>query len=61
MRSDRIELLRARQTGLIGVKCTSTLDYTVAHQGNTDTFTVRARKITGFLPWRVEDVRRSGR
>lgn len=56
---DRIELLRARQTGLIGVNWTSTLDYAVASKGTTDTFTVRARKITGFLPWRVEDVRRS--
>lgn len=58
---DRIELLRARQTGLIGINWTATLDYAVGGQRSIDTFTVRARKITGFLPWRVEDVRRSSR
>lgn len=58
---DRVELLRARQTGLIGLNWTSTLDYAVASQATTDTFTVRARKVTRFLPWRVEDVRRSSR
>jgi uncharacterized membrane protein YphA (DoxX/SURF4 family) len=53
---DRIDFLRARQTGLIGLNWTATLDYTVARQRSIDTVTVRARKITGFLPWRIEGV-----
>ena len=53
-----IELLRTRAQGLIGLSWTSTLDFSVADGGTIDTIRVRARKLTGFLPWRVEDVER---
>ncbi len=53
-----IELLRTRAQGLIGVNWTSTLDFSVAQGGTVDTVRVRARKVTGFLPWRVEHVER---
>jgi hypothetical protein len=51
-----ISLIRARQTGLIGVNWLSTLDFSVVTPGVVDTVSVRARKTTGFLPWRVEHI-----
>ena len=51
--NDRLELLRSRQTGLIGVDWTATVDYAVIGAQSTDTITVHARKITALLPWRV--------
>ena len=53
-----IELLRTRAQGLFGLNWTSTLEFKVAEAGVVDTVRVRARKITGFLPWRVEHVER---
>jgi hypothetical protein len=53
-----IELLRTRAQGLFGLNWTSTLDFKVAEGGAIDTVRVHARKITGFLPWRVETVER---
>ncbi len=53
-----IELLRTRAQGLIGLNWTSTLDFAVTEGGAVDTVRVRARKVTGFLPWRVEHVER---
>lgn len=53
-----IELMRTRAQGLIGLNWTSTLDFKVAEGGTIDTVRVHARKITGFLPWRVETVER---
>ena len=57
----QINLLRARQTGLIGINWISTLDFGVVTDGVVDTVSVRARKRTGFLPWRVEHVERGRR
>jgi uncharacterized membrane protein YphA (DoxX/SURF4 family) len=57
---DHVELLRSRQTGLIGLDWKATVDFRVTQQGTTDTVTVEARRRTGFLPWRVERARRSG-
>jgi uncharacterized membrane protein YphA (DoxX/SURF4 family) len=54
--NDRIELLRSRQTGLIGLDWTATVDYAVVGPQSTDTVTVHARKITAIIPWRVTDV-----
>jgi hypothetical protein len=54
--NDRIDLLRSRQTGLIGLDWTATVDYAVVGQQSTDTVTVHARKITAIIPWRVTDV-----
>ena len=51
-----VELLRTRAQGLFGLNWTSTLDFSVADRGTLDTVRVHARKITGFLPWRVERV-----
>ena len=51
--NERLELLRSRQTGLIGVDWTATVDYAVIGAQSTDTITVHARKITALLPWRV--------
>jgi len=53
---ERLELLRSRQTGLIGVDWTATVDYAVIGARSTDTVTVHARKITALLPWRVTRV-----
>ena len=54
--NERLELLRSRQTGLIGVDWTATVDYAVVGAQSTDTVTVHARKITALLPWRVTQV-----
>jgi uncharacterized membrane protein YphA (DoxX/SURF4 family) len=54
--NERIELLRSRQTGLIGVDWTATVDYAVVGPQSTDTVTVHARKITAVIPWRVTGV-----
>jgi len=54
--NERLELLRSRQTGLIGVDWTATVDYAVIGAQSTDTVTVHARKITALLPWRVTQV-----
>jgi len=51
--NERLELLRSRQTGLIGVDWTATVDYAVIGTQSTDTITVHARKITALFPWRV--------
>ena len=51
--NERLELLRSRQTGLIGVDWTATVDYAVIGAQSTDTLTVHARKITALFPWRV--------
>ena len=51
--NERLELLRSRQTGLIGVDWTATVDYAVIGTQSTDTLTVHARKITALFPWRV--------
>ena len=53
-----VELLRTRAQGLFGLDWTSTLEFSVAQGGSVDTVRVHARKITGFLPWRVEHVER---
>ena len=53
---ERLELLRSRQTGMIGVDWTATVDYAVVRPQSTDTVTVHARKITAIIPWRVTDV-----
>ena len=54
--NERLELLRSRQTGLIGVDWTATVDYAVIGAQSTDTLTVHARKITALFPWRVTQV-----
>jgi hypothetical protein len=54
--NERIELLRSRQTGLIGVDWTATVDFAVVGAQSTDTVTVHARKITALFPWRVTQV-----
>jgi len=54
--NERLELLRSRQTGLIGVDWTATVDYAVIGAQSTDTVTVHARKITALFPWRVTRV-----
>jgi uncharacterized membrane protein YphA (DoxX/SURF4 family) len=54
--NERLELLRSRQTGLIGVNWTATVDYLVIGAQTTDTVTVHARKITALFPWRVTQV-----
>jgi uncharacterized membrane protein YphA (DoxX/SURF4 family) len=54
--NERLELLRSRQTGLIGLDWTATVDYAVIGTGSTDTVTVHARKITALIPWRVTGV-----
>lgn len=54
--NERLELLRSRQTGLIGVDWTATVDYAVIGAQSTDTVTVHARKITALFPWRVTQV-----
>jgi uncharacterized membrane protein YphA (DoxX/SURF4 family) len=54
--NERVELLRSRQTGLIGVNWTATVDYAVIGAQSTDTVTVHARKITALFPWRVTQV-----
>ena len=54
--NERLELLRSRQTGLIGVNWTATVDYLVIGAQSTDTVTVHARKITALFPWRVTQV-----
>jgi len=54
--NERLELLRSRQTGLIGVNWTATVDFAVIGAQSTDTVTVHARKITALLPWRVTGV-----
>ena len=54
--NERLELLRSRQTGLIGVNWTATVEYLVIGAQSTDTVTVHARKITALFPWRVTQV-----
>ena len=57
--NERLELLRSRQTGLIGWDWTATVDYAVIGAQATDTVdtvTVHARKITALFPWRVTRV-----
>lgn len=54
--NERLELLRSRQTGLIGVDWTATVDFAVIGAQSTDTVTVHARKITALFPWRVTQV-----
>ena len=54
--NERLEMLRSRQTGLIGVNWTATVDYALIGSQSTDTITVHARKVTAFLPWRVTQV-----
>lgn len=54
--NERLELLRSRQTGLVGVDWTATVDYAVIGPQFTDTVTVHARKITAIMPWRVTGV-----
>ena len=54
--NERLELLRSRQSGLIGVNWTATVDYLVIGAQSTDTVTVHARKITALFPWRVTQV-----
>ena len=57
--NERLELLRSRQTGLIGWDWTATVDYAVIGAQSTDTVdtvTVHARKITALFPWRVTRV-----
>ena len=58
---ERLELLRSRQTGMIGVDWTATVDYAVVRPQSTDTVTVHARKITAIIPWRVTEVTGLGR
>lgn len=52
----RLELLRSRQSGLVGLSWTATVDYVVIGPRSTDTVTVHARKITAIVPWRVTGV-----
>ena len=54
--NERLELLRSRQTGLVGLDWTATVDYAVIGPQSTDTVTVHARKITAVIPWRVTGV-----
>ena len=54
--NDKIELVRSRQSGLIGLDWTATVDYAVVGAQSTDTVTVHARKITAVIPWRVTGV-----
>ena len=54
--NERLELLRSRQTGLIGLNWTATVDYALIGAQSTDTITVHARKITALIPWRVTQV-----
>jgi uncharacterized membrane protein YphA (DoxX/SURF4 family) len=54
--NERLEFLRSRQTGLIGLDWTATVDYAVVGPQSTDTMTVHARKITALIPWRVTHV-----
>ena len=54
--NERLELLRSRQTGLIGWDWTATVDYAVIGAQSTDTVTVHVRKITALFPWRVTQV-----
>ena len=54
--NEHLELLRSRQTGLIGVDWTATVDYAVVGTQSTDTLTVHARRITALFPWRVTQV-----
>ena len=54
--NERIELLRSRQTGLVGLDWTAAVDFAVIGAQSTDTVTVHARKITALFPWRVTQV-----
>jgi hypothetical protein len=52
----RLELVRSRQTGLVGIDWTGTVVFAVLGSGMPDTVTVQARRITAFRPWRVTAV-----
>jgi uncharacterized membrane protein YphA (DoxX/SURF4 family) len=54
--NERLELVRSRQSGLVGLDWTATVVYAVTGPQSTDTVTVHARKITAVIPWRVTDV-----
>jgi uncharacterized membrane protein YphA (DoxX/SURF4 family) len=54
--NERHELVRSRQSGLVGLDWTATVVYAVTGPQSTDTVTVHARKITAVIPWRVTDV-----
>jgi hypothetical protein len=54
--TERIELLRSRRTGLIGIDWKATVSFAVIGPQATDTVTVRARKITALLPGRVTEI-----
>lgn len=54
--NERLVLLRSRQSGLVGLDWTATVDYAVVGPQSTDTVTVHARKITAVIPWRVTGV-----
>lgn len=53
---ERIEVLQYRSSGLIGIDWTATTKLAVIGAARVDTVTVRTRKLTGFLPWRVEEI-----
>ena len=55
-RQSRIEVLQYRSAGLEGIDWTTTTKLAVIRAGNAGTVTVRARKLTRFLRWRVEAV-----
>jgi uncharacterized membrane protein YphA (DoxX/SURF4 family) len=55
--ADQIDLVRARQTGLLGLRWKSTMEFAIRSGTVTDTVTVEAWKTTGFLPWRIDSTR----
>lgn len=56
-----VKLIRSRASGLMGVRWTSTMDFEVSESGRTDSVSVRARRTTGFLPWRIDPTVHAGR
>ena len=55
---ERLEVLQTRTSGLVGIDWTATTLFAVVGSNTVDTVAVRSRKITGFMPWRVEEVAR---
>ena len=56
--NERIELLRSRQSGLVGVDWVAAVDFAVIGPHSVDTMTVRARRVTALRPWRVTEISR---
>jgi len=51
----RIELLRSRYVGMLGIGRRASVEFVVTQPGRVDTMLVQAHKATGFTPWRIDD------